>query len=168
VVAALQETHAHEWAGFLRARVEGHGPGAPLGGLARGGWKLVYNDTPNAAIADVEGDQEMDDFSYSVGFKVARDGGKIEEVSWDGPAYRAGLAKDMQLVAVNGGAYTAERLKRAVVAARNGGEALQLLVRQGDAYRTLPVEYRGGLRYPHLERVAGTPDRLTLLLSPRK
>jgi predicted metalloprotease with PDZ domain len=168
VVAALQGVQAHDWNAFLRARTEGHGPDAPLDGLVRGGWKLVYNDTPNAAIADVEGDKELDDFSYSLGFEVSRDGGKVAAVTWNGPAYRAGLARDMQLVAIDGMAYTAERLKRAIVAARTTGKALELLVRQGDAYRTLPVEYRGGLRYPHLERVAATPDRLGELLSPRK
>ena len=168
VAGALEKVQAHDWAGYLRERIDGHGPGAPLDGLARAGWKLVYTDMPNAAIADVEGDQQLDDFSYSIGLKLSRDDGKIDEVLWGSPAYRAGLAKDARLVAVDGTAYTAERLKRAIGAARTTGNALDLLVRQGDAYRTLPIEYRGGLRYPHLERVAGTPDRLGALLSPRK
>ena len=168
VVAALQGVQAHDWAGFLRARLDGHGPGAPLDGLARGGWKLVYNETPNAAIADVEGDEGFDDFSYSLGLKIARDAGKVNEVSWGSPAYRAGLAKDTHLVAVDGMAYSAQRLKRAISAAKTSKQPLSLLVKQGESYRTLQVDYRDGLRYPHLERVAGTPDRLMQLLSPRK
>lgn len=167
VFAALQRVQAHDWAGFLRARIDGHGPGAPLDGLARGGWKLVYNETPNIAISDVENDQGVDDFSYSLGLKIAREAGKLDEVSWNSPAYRAGLAKDMQVVAVGGTAYTAERLKRAITAAKADGKPLELLVRQGERFSTVQIDYRDGLRYPHLERIGGTPDRLMQLLSPK-
>jgi hypothetical protein len=33
--------------------------------------------------------------------------------------------------------------------------------------RDVTIDYHGGLRYPHLERIAGTPDRLSALLNPR-
>ena len=73
---------------------------APLDGLARGGWKLVYTETPNVAIADAAGDGEYDDFRFSLGLSIASDEGKVNEVLWNGPAYRAGMARDMQVVAV--------------------------------------------------------------------
>ena len=167
VVNALQALQTHDWPAFLQARIEGHGPAAPLDGLTRGGWKLVYNDTPNAAIADREGDEGFDDFSYSLGLKIAGDAGTINEVLWESPAFRAGLAKDMQLVAVDGKAYNAERLKRALVAAQSAKNPIELLVRQGDGFRTVRVDYHDGLRYPHLQRVEGTPDLLSRTLSPR-
>jgi predicted metalloprotease with PDZ domain len=166
VVQALDGVQPHDWASYLRARIDSHGPAAPLGGLARAGWKLVYDETPNLAIADAEGDGEYDDFRYSLGLQVAREEGKINDVLWESPAYRAGLAKDMRLVAVSGMAYNAERLKRAIQAARKDTGRIELLVRQGEAYRTLQLDYRNGLRYPHLQRIAGVPDRLTQLLSP--
>ena len=127
----------------------------------------MYNDTPNAAIADREGDEGFDDFSYSLGLKIAGDAGTINEVLWESPAFRAGLAKDMQLVAVDGKAYNAERLKRALVAAQSAKNPIELLVRQGDSFRTVRVDYHDGLRYPHLQRVEGTPDLLSRTLSPR-
>lgn len=167
VVQALDRVQAHDWAAYLRDRVDRHGPAAPLGGLVRAGWKLVYNDTPNAAIADAEGDGEYDDFRFSLGVSIASDEGRINEVLWDGPAYRAGIAKDMQVVAVNGIAYKAERLKRAVIAAKPGTQSIELLLRQGEAYRSARIDYHGGLRYPHLERIGGTPDRLQQVLAPR-
>lgn len=168
VVGALQRVQPHDWAAFLRQRVDSHGPGAPMEGLARAGWKLVYNEQPNVAIAAAEGDQEFDDFSYSLGLKIASADGKVDAVLWNSPAYLAGLAKDMVIVAVSGMAYDADRMKRAITAAKTAEPAIELLVRQGDAYRTLQVEYRGGLRYPHLQRIAGTPDRLAQLLAPGK
>jgi hypothetical protein len=30
------------------------------------------------------------------------------------------------------------------------------------------IDYRGGLRYPHLERIKGTPDRLAEIFAPRR
>jgi predicted metalloprotease with PDZ domain len=166
VVQALDGVQPHDWASYLRARIDSHGPAAPLDGLARAGWKLVYDETPNLAIADAEGDGEYDDFRYSLGLQVAREEGKVNDVLWESPAYRAGLAKDMRLVAVSGMAYNAERLKRAIQSARKDTGRIELLVRQGEAYRTLQLDYRDGLRYPHLQRIAGVPDRLTQLLSP--
>ena len=168
VVQTLDRVHAHDWAAYLRDRVDNHGPAAPLQGLARAGWRLVYNETPNAAIADTEDEGEYDDFRFSLGLSIASDGGKVNEVLWEGPAYRAGVAKDMQVIAVNGIAYKAERLKRAVVAARPGGQPIELLLRQGEAYRNVRIDYHDGLRYPHLERIPGTPDRLQQVLAPRR
>lgn len=168
VVDALQSLQPHGWDAFLRARIDGHGPGAPLDGLARAGWKLVYDETPNIAIADLESDQEFDDFRYSLGLKVASAGGKVEDVLWGSPAWRAGMARDVQVVAVSGQAYSAERLRRALIAGKAAQVPLELLLRQGDAYRTVMIDYHDGLRHPHLQRIPGTPDRLTPLLAPRK
>lgn len=166
VAQALQRLQPHDWAAYLRARVDSHGPAAPLEGLARAGWTLVYTEVPNLAIADAEGEGNYDDFRYSLGLQVASEDGTIHDVLWDSPAYRAGLARDMQLVAVAGTAYNAERLLRAVESARRDSQAIELLVKQGDAFRSVRFDYRGGVRHPHLQRIAGTPDRLSKLLAP--
>jgi hypothetical protein len=42
-----------------------------------------------------------------------------------------------------------------------------LLKYQG-GYRTVPVDYHGGLQYPHLVRVEGTPDYLSETIAARK
>ena len=46
-------------------------------------------------------------------------------------------------------------------------EPIELLLRNGDQYRTVALDYHGGLRYPHLERDEAASDRLTDILSPR-
>ena len=46
VVKTLNAVHPHDWAAFLRQRLDGHGPGAPLDGVTRGGYRLVYSATP--------------------------------------------------------------------------------------------------------------------------
>lgn len=168
VVASLNAVQAHDWASFLETRVQGHEPNLPLQGLQRAGWELVFDDQANLALADMESEQEFDDFSHSLGLKIASEQGKINEVVWDSPAHAQGLAKDMQVIAVDGMAYDAQRLRRALVAAKSSQSSIQLLVRQGDAFRTVQLDYHGGLRYPHLQRIAGKPDLLSQLLAPLK
>ena len=43
-----------------------------------------------------------------------------------------------------------------------------MLVNNLEHIDTVTVDYRGGLRYPHLQRVAATPDRLAAILAQRK
>ena len=88
-------------------------------------------------------------------------------VRWGSPAFEAGLRNSLQLVAVDGLAYKPERLKAAITAAKTSKAPIQLLLKDGDHYRSVSIAYSGGLRFPKLERIDGTEDRLTKLLSPR-
>ena len=45
---------------------------------------------------------------------------------------------------------------------------ITLLIRNGDRFRTVVFDYHGGLRYPRLERIEGTRDRIGDILSPRR
>lgn len=178
VVATLGELAPYDWTAFLRSRLDTHdgrvaapvdGAGWPLTGLARAGWKLVYREEPSAYVRSRELRNQNRDYSYSIGFTVQRDGARLGEVVWDSPAFRAGLSAGMQLIAVGGKAFDHELLREAITAAAQPGATgeIELLVRHFDDYRTVRVAYRGGLRYPHLERIPGTPDRLAALLKPR-
>jgi len=164
VVKALNAVQPYDWAGFLRTRLDGHGPGAPLDGLARGGYRLVYNETPSAYLRTIESTRNSTDLSYSIGTAVASDG-RITSVLWDSPAFKAGITPGQQITAVNGTAFRGERLKDAVTQAKTTGR-IELLVKNGDRYQTVAIEYHDGLRYPHLERTT-TPARLDDILSPR-
>ena len=163
VVAALNAVQPHDWAAFLRSRVELAGGEAPLDGLARGGWRLVYTDKPSAGGGRGGGS----DFSYSLGMSVGKDN-KIGGVLWNSAAFQAGLAPGMLLVAVNGEAASGELLSEAVTAAKDAKAPIVLLVNSFDKILTIKLDYHGGLRYPHLERIPGTPDRLSQIHAPRK
>ena len=169
VVATLNAVQAHDWAGFLRQRLDSHGPGGPLGGLARGGWTLGWSETESAfakAAPGGDGKPRDADFRHSLGLSIAPDG-KLTSVGWDSPAFKAGLAPGLTLVAVNLQAYKAERLAAAISANKEGRAPLQLLLREDDQYRQVTLDWRGGLRYPVLQRAEGTPDRLTAIQSPK-
>jgi len=166
IVAALEAVQPGGWSDWLRQRLDGYAP--ILGGIARGGWTLGYDASPNLAVADAEGADDYDDFRHSLGLGIDRDGGTISEVVWESPAYAAGLARDLVVVAVDGSAYSAARLRQAIVAAQAGPRPIELLVRQGEHYRTATIDWRDGLRAPHLVRDAGKPDLLSAILAPRR
>jgi predicted metalloprotease with PDZ domain len=167
VVAALNGVVVYDWAGFLRQRLEGHGPGAPLDGVARGGYRLVFTDTPTGYFSDLDTELKRTNLMYSIGFTVDSSG-SLSEVLWDGPAFKAGLTQETTLVAVNGEAYSSDLLKDAIKAAKGTAVPIALLVKNKDEYRTVLVDYHGGPRYPRFERLAGTPARLDDILTPLK
>jgi predicted metalloprotease with PDZ domain len=88
-------------------------------------------------------------------------------VLWDSPAFKAGLAPAMVIKAVNGKAFTTDGLKQAVVAARTDKAPIKLLVTDFNEYKTISIDYHGGLKYPHLERIPGKPDYLSQVLAAR-
>jgi predicted metalloprotease with PDZ domain len=166
-VTALNEVAPYDWVTLLRERLDGHGPGAPLDGLRRGGWQLVFKEEPSASAKASDGAGDARDFLYSLGFSVKGDG-RIGEVYWDSVAFKAGIAPAMTILAVDGKAYTHSRLVDALKAAkRDAARPIELLVRDFDTFRTVRLDYHGGLRYPHLERVEQTPDRLSAILAAR-
>ena len=167
VVKTLNAVQPHDWASFLRRRLDGHGPGAPLEGVTRGGYRLVYSATPSDYTKTEEARRKITDLAYSLGVVLNKDG-EFTAVQWEGPAFKAGLADGVKLIAVNGVAYDSDRLKEAVTAAKGGKAPIELLVKTGERYRTVPIAYHDGLRYPRFERIAGTPARLDDILAARK
>lgn len=169
VVAALNGVVANDWATFLRTRLDADGPEAraPLDGLARGGWRLAYSDTPTDYMKTLYAELKRNDFTYSLGFQTG-EANKIRSVQWNSLAFKSGLAAGMEIVAVNGQAATADRLNEAVTAAKDPATPITLIVKDDDQYRTVAFDYHDGLRYPRLERIAGTPDRLSDILTPRR
>jgi hypothetical protein len=69
---------------------------------------------------------------------------------------------------VNAGPYSPERLNAAIQANMGGSTPIRLTVRNRNRERVIILDCRGGLRYPRLERVAGTINRLDALLTPRE
>ncbi len=167
VVAALNRVEPYDWAGFLHARLDGGTSTAPLDGIRRGGYKLVFNDTPSDIWKSREARRKTTDLTYSLGFVVDKDAA-LSTVAWGSPAFKAGLTSGTKLIAVNGVAFEAEKLTDAVKRGKGASEPLELLVRNDDRYRTVRLDYHDGLRYPHLERDPARPARLDDILAPRK
>ncbi|HEX5314680.1 MAG TPA: peptidase M61, partial [Gammaproteobacteria bacterium] len=166
VVAALNGVVKYDWEKFLRSRLDAHAP--PLDGIAASGWKLVYSDKESdyqKQLSKVT--HRPQNFAFSIGLALNKDGG-IYDVRWNGPAFKAGVSAGATLVAVNGHAYKPEVLKDAITAAKSDKAPIELLLKYQDEYRTVPVDYHGGLQYPHLVRIKGTPDYLDQIITARK
>jgi predicted metalloprotease with PDZ domain len=165
IVRALNEVAPYDWASLLRERVGATTTHAPLGGIERGGWKLAYNDQPNALTQAGEKLEKFADFSYSLGFGVAEDGGFFDVIVGS-PAYAAGLGPGMKLIAVNGRKYSPPVMHAALKAAQASAAPIELLVENAQYFKTYSVEYHGGDQNPHLERVSDHPDLLSDILKP--
>ncbi|MEN9477726.1 MAG: hypothetical protein RLZZ300_1867, partial [Pseudomonadota bacterium] len=165
VFAALQAVQPGDWPAFIESRLDA--VDAPLDGLEKAGWRVIYNEQPNLAIEDAESAGGYDDYSYSLGLSLD-DEGLISSVVWQSPAFVAGLAKDTQIVAVHGRAYSATRLERAIRQAQQDRQPIELLLRQDDHYRHVQINYHDGLRYPHLQRIDGSRDWLTSIVKARR
>ena len=166
VVAALNTVQPHDWARFLRERLDTHSNAGLLKGLERSGGRLGWAEEPNSAAKGAMAQWHYEDFSHSLGFNVGKESA-VTSVRWGSPAFEVGLSPSVKLMAVNGLAYEADRLKAAITEAKSGAAPIQLLVKDGDRYRTVSIAYKGGLRYPKLERVEGVDDRLTTVLTPK-
>ena len=164
VVATLDGIARYDWADFLRQRLDGHG--SLIGGIAASGWKLVYTDKPNKAFEAAEARSKGVNLTYSLGL-TADAKGQLGDVLWDSPAFKAGLAPSMSLIAVNGREFSPEVLKDAVAAAKGGSAPIELLVKNFDHIDTVKIDYHGGLLYPSLVRIDGKPDRLSELYKAR-
>ncbi len=164
IVKAMNTVLPYDWAGFFRTRVYEVSPGVPENGFTQGGYRLVYNDHEPDWMKKPDPTRPAG-FVFSLGFSVKPDGG-LDSVWWDSPAFKAGITPDMQLQAVNDQKYTAAGLREAIVAAEQSEDPIKLLLKRGDDFVTISLDYHGGLRYPHLERVESTPDRLDAILAP--
>jgi predicted metalloprotease with PDZ domain len=168
LVKALNTVQAYDWTGFFHERVYEVAREVPMKGITDGGYRLVYNDSEPEWLKHADPARGVS-FATSLGFSLKGENDKpsntIGAVWWDSPAFKAGLTPDMQLQAVNDQAFSLSTLRSAILAAEKTGVPIKLLVKRDSEFLTLNVDYRGGLRYPHLERVESTPDRLDEILS---
>jgi predicted metalloprotease with PDZ domain len=159
VVATLNRVAPYDWAGFLRARLDGVATKTPNEAVEKSGWKLVYNEQPNTVLEIEEELARHASFSLTVGFS-ASDEGAVADVIHGGPAYIAGIGPGMKIVAVNGAQFSPDAMRDAIAAGKNTTAPIQLIVANGAQFRTFSVDYHGGLRYPHIERDESRPDYL--------
>jgi predicted metalloprotease with PDZ domain len=166
VIATLNGIAPYDWAGFFRTWVDSPTKETPKGGFTLGGYKLVYGDTPGATTKQGETNNKMVDQSFGVGLIVKNDG-EITGVIWDSPAFKAGLVVGAKIVAINGDEYTGDVLKSALKLAKDPKKPIQLILKQDKYYRTLGLDYSGGLRYPRLEKTGEGEGSLDKLLQPK-
>ena len=107
----------------------------------------------------------MVDARFSIGLSLD-DKGRIVDVVMNGIAWKAGITPAMELVAVNGRKFTPDILREALKAAKGSGPNIELLVANGDFYKTHTLNYHDGEKYAHLVRDESKPDILSEIIKP--
>jgi len=167
LVADLNAVVPYDWATFLRDRVEKVNPRADVAGIEQGGYRLVYKDEPSATermLASGSNRRGVDCW-YSIGLRLGNDG-SINDVRWNGPADKAGLAPGKKILAVNGRVFSADSVRAAIQSARASSEPIHLIVEADTFVSSVDVDYHDGERFPRLERVEGTAALLDEITKP--
>jgi predicted metalloprotease with PDZ domain len=165
VVAALNKVVPNDWARLLRERLDSKSPQAPLGGITGSGWKLVYTAQKNTTMAASEKSGDEIDLSFSLGL-IATKEGEVRDVIPGTPAYTAGMAPGMKIIAVNGRKWSKDIVRAALQASVASQKPIALLAENGEYYNSYAVDYHQGERYPHLVRVEGQANLLDDFIKP--
>jgi predicted metalloprotease with PDZ domain len=168
VVRTLNAVEPYDWAAFLRQRLDVVDKPAPLDGLRRGGYKLIYTDAPSDFQKARDATRKHLSLLFSIGAEIDDKDGSVLMAVWNSPAFKAKITEGAQILAVNGAAYSSEVLKDAITEAKGTKSPIELILKVEDRYRVTSLDYHDGLRYPHLERDASQTARLDDIVAARQ
>jgi predicted metalloprotease with PDZ domain len=174
VVKLLNEVVPYDWAAFFAKRIASVQPRAPLEGITNGGYTLTFTNEPSALERLSDDNDHIINALYSLGATLS-DGsddastpdGTVRNILTNSPAFRAGLAPGMRVVAVDGRRFTSDVFADALRAHKGGREPLHLIVSSDDRYSVLEVAVFTGERFPHLVRDPTKPDELAKVYAPK-
>jgi len=165
VYDTLSRVAPYDWKGFFEKRLTAKSADLPLGGVEAGGYRYVFSEAPNMFTDPWALDGGLNAFG-SLGIHVGADG--LVDNAWPGfPASAGGVSSGMKIVAVNGRRFSIEEMRRAIAASKTASGPLELIVESGSYFKVARIDYHGGLRYPHLERIPNKPDVLREIAQPR-
>ena len=165
IEALLNQVEPYDWHAFFDKYVYQRSVHPPADELARAGWKFVYTEKPNVFITASQADDPGITGWYSYGADLSAKG-VVRDVREDSPAWRAGLAPGMHVLAVDNQEFSPDVFAYAVKKARHSNAPISLITSQTGWFQTLSLDYHDGMRYPHLERIDGTPDMLAAIMAP--
>ncbi|HEV3092734.1 MAG TPA: hypothetical protein VGX91_14930 [Candidatus Cybelea sp.] len=160
----LDAVEPYDWHDFFEKFVYRATEHPPADEFARAGWRLVYTEKTNRFIEASNDDHGITGW-YSFGTDISATG-TIHDVREGSPAWRAGLAPGMKVLAVDNQAFSPDVLQYALRRAQHSTTGISLITTQSGWFQTLSLDYHDGLRYPHLERIDGTPDMLAAIAAP--
>ena len=132
-----------------------------MAGLEAAGWRLVYTDV----IPETLKARGALDMSYSLGCWLSKEG-NIAEVMPHSSAAKAGVVGGMRVLAVNGRRFSEDSLRQVLKNSAKEKANLDLLIENGDDFKTYSIDYHGGEKYPNLERDNNRADVLSQIIKP--
>ncbi len=165
ITGLLRELAEQDWDKFFADRVSKPRDTLALDFLTRTlGYRLQYNAKPSEYLTEREKDRKQVSVTASLGLS-AGDDGKISTIIPGSPADRAGLAGGMTIAGVNERKFSGQRLKDGVADSVTLGK-VELLVLDGEVFRSIPLNYSEGPKYLELTRATDHPDSLSTIFKP--
>jgi predicted metalloprotease with PDZ domain len=165
IEALLQEVQPYDWHAFFETYVYHASEHPPADELARAGWRMAYTEKPNVFLEAQQADDHDIEGWYAYGANLSAEG-VVSDVREGSPAWRAGLAPGMHVLAVDNQEFSSDVLEYALKKAQRSNAPISLITSQTGWFQTLSLDYHDGIRYPHLQRIDGTPDMLAEIAAP--
>ena len=163
VVAGLNAVAPYDWTSYLRKRLDSVATKTPEESMLAGGWQLIYNDQPNGYEELRDKLLKQANLMNTIGLVAAEDG-TLHTVLYDGPCFKAGLGPGMKITGVGGQKFTLDALRSAVAASTTAPVTLK--VADGPQVQDYTIDYHGGTKFPHLQRMPNHADVLDEILQP--
>jgi predicted metalloprotease with PDZ domain len=165
IVKDLQDLADFQWESFLLKRVAQPLEELPLEVVSRCGYKIQYSTRlPGEQISRQTRAAGGVSAQDSIGLSFGGDG-TITDIVAGGIGDKAGLAHGMKVIAVNNKTFSRQRLLDALAQSVKSHK-IELLLVQGEDFRTIALDYSGGPRYLELVRDSSKPDLLAEILKP--
>lgn len=164
IVRLLKATADFDWEPFLTQRISRPLDALPLDLVGRIGYRLQYAPSLSDPDAARVRDRGSISAQHSLGLTFSGDG-RINDVVPGMAGDRARLAPGMKVMGINGRLFSSQRLHDALadsVALRK----IELLLLEGDRFRTIVFDYADGPKYLKLVRDEARPDVLADILKP--
>jgi predicted metalloprotease with PDZ domain len=162
VVRTLRELVDFDWEDFFARRAARPLEAMPLDVVGRCGYRLGYASEPSAYLIYSEHGSITARDSLGLNFSAE---GRILNVVPGMIGDKTGLAPGMKVIGVNGKTFSRQRLRDALadsIALRK----VELLLVEGERFRTVVLDYADGPRYLELVRDPSKPDILAEILKP--
>jgi predicted metalloprotease with PDZ domain len=169
IVQILKELVDFDWEQFFTRRVSSPLESLPLDVVGRCGYRIQYAKKPSGYLEYLQQGSVRQGFISSrdsLGLSFSLDG-RISAVVPGMVGDRAGLAPGMQVIGVNTRKFSRERLEEALTDSA-AIQKIELLLLDGDRFRTVVLDYADGPRYLELARDEQKPDVLEKILSPTR
>jgi predicted metalloprotease with PDZ domain len=164
VFGILKQLADYDWEKFFNDRISTPKEKLGLTVVEKLGYRVQYSPKPGEYLLDREKDRKYVSATASIGLAV-NDDGKIATVIPGSAADKAGLASAQIVTGVNGRKFSGQRLKDAI--ADSGTQrTVELLILEGDNFKTVKLDYADGPKYLELTRAADHQDVLAAILKP--
>jgi predicted metalloprotease with PDZ domain len=165
VTSLLNELVEYDWNEFFAERIAQPRPTLNLEFFPKNlGHRLQYGAKASDFTTEREKERKQSNLLASIGLSVGEDG-SVQAVRIGSAADRAGLANGMTITAVNQRKFSSQRLKDAVAESVTSRK-IDLLVLEGDEFRSRSLSYAEGSRFLEIVRHSEAPDTLGSILRP--